>query len=105
MDDGHKAYEPTRRAPQQITDAAAQSDVALAVNGTGNLLHRFDVRDRQRGSARCDMQKLPTVGTSLMKPHARLDAARSRGKHSAVLPEVQRETAMRKNREPARTRP
>jgi hypothetical protein len=29
-DDGHKADEPTRRAPQQITDAATQSDVALA---------------------------------------------------------------------------
>src|SRR6516165_11887262 len=37
----------TRRAPQQITDAAAQSDVALAVNRTGNLLHRFDIREQR----------------------------------------------------------
>src|SRR6516165_5977427 len=47
VDDGHKAYEPTRRAPQQITDAATQSDVALAVNRTGNLLHGFDIREQR----------------------------------------------------------
>jgi hypothetical protein len=39
MDDDHKTYEPSRRPPQQITDAIAQSDVTLAINRTGNLLH------------------------------------------------------------------
>src|SRR6202165_1054869 len=47
MHDGHNADEPPRWTPQQITDAIAQSDVALAVNRTGNLLHRFDIRKQR----------------------------------------------------------
>src|SRR6202049_3577585 len=39
MHDDHKTHEPPGRTPQQITDAIAQSDVALTINRTGNLLH------------------------------------------------------------------
>jgi hypothetical protein len=44
MNDGHKTDEPPRWTPQQITNTIAKSDVALAVNGTCNLLHRSGIR-------------------------------------------------------------
>ena len=39
MHDDDKTHEPPGRTPQQITDAIAQSDITLAINRTGNLLH------------------------------------------------------------------
>ena len=72
MNDGHKTHEPPGRTPQQITDAIAQSDIALTINRTGNLLHRFDVRKQRLelyllaiglGSSPCLAAFLPRGGS------------------------------------------
>src|SRR6202521_1479129 len=43
MNDGHKTDEQPRWTPQQINNTIAKSDVAFAVNRTGNLLHRSGI--------------------------------------------------------------
>src|SRR6266566_2079841 len=43
MNDGHKAHEPPGWTPQQIANPIAKRDVALAINRTGDLLHRFGI--------------------------------------------------------------
>jgi len=43
MNDGHKADKPSRRAPQQIENSIAKSDVAFAVNRTSKLPHRSGI--------------------------------------------------------------
>src|ERR1700693_5183248 len=43
MNDGDKTDEQPRWTPQQIKNTIAKSDVAFAVNWTGNLLHRSGI--------------------------------------------------------------
>src|ERR1700687_4379542 len=43
MNDGDKTDEQPRWTPQQIENTIAKSDVAFAVNRTGNLLHRSGI--------------------------------------------------------------
>src|ERR1700730_1276865 len=43
MNDGDKTDEQPRWTPQQIENTIAKSDVAFALNRTGNLLHRSGI--------------------------------------------------------------
>src|SRR5580692_11333782 len=44
MNDGDEADHSPGRTPDQIADAITQHDIALAVNRTGHLEHRLEVR-------------------------------------------------------------
>src|SRR5579863_238529 len=46
MNDGNEADQSARRTPDQVADAIAQHDIALAVNRTGHFGHRLRVRQQ-----------------------------------------------------------
>src|SRR4051812_48421457 len=43
VDDGHKAHQQPHWTPQQIANTILNRDVMLAINRTGDLLHRFGI--------------------------------------------------------------